>query len=800
MASISTGSDPSSPPNPRSDAREPDAGPSSHPVSSNTTALPPAMPMHLSLLPLLRCPVCHARLHAPTTLRCGHSVCAVHLRDSECPVPRCSHPDVPSHPIIPPASSVAYHPAPSSASTSAAFALPSRVDVTISKVLDLIARVQPHPADPSDSEDSSQLISPASSSSGSRRRPRSSDEYNRPRKRRRHRPPICDNDDAPDLLSHLTAASARQRSVRHDQPLLPPSTPSDSLEKELLVELTCEICFTLFYDPITTPCQHASGPHFFLYPTSHDRQQTFCTKCLHRALDHGATCPLCRQDLPGFLYFQEHPQNKVILSLLLKAFPALYRERGEAIEAEERDARLDTPIFVCQLSFPGMPTLLHFFEPRYRLMLRRCLESPNPCFGMVMPSKGGLSPHLDYGTMLEIRSVQMQPDGRSYVETWGTYRFRILEVGTLDGYMVGRIERIDDYPEDLTVPATITPAIIESRSSNSATQEATLAQDAAQEVTEAEATTVTPLADPAPPVTPPAPSRNASPTPPPIPLAPTNPSNSALMAQCRSFLDQLQRGTAPWIVQRLSSTYGSMPTDASSFSYWVASILPIDEHEKAKLLPIRSPRGISGSILPKSANRGRSRIYAIVAPLHLDLLHVFCMVSTVTRAVSNLDKARARVLTLPDQTDEPLNAPAAPGRHVQLAPEPDVLVVVEHVRDDTRAVCVSRVGVGSVAAHAVARGGVGELEGSERGEAGDCRCGLQEGGYGLEIGGRGAGLQEEAEDVVACWKRARRGGFVDFGEGGSWWGEEMDHFFCLVRGNSVRWLSRHFIRPADILR
>lgn len=42
----------------------------------------------------------------------------------------------------------------------------------------------------------------------------------------------------------------------------------------------------------------------------------------------------------------------------------VYKERGEALAAEERDARLDTPIFVCQLSFPGMPTLLHFFEPR----------------------------------------------------------------------------------------------------------------------------------------------------------------------------------------------------------------------------------------------------------------------------------------------------------------------------------------------------------------------------------------------------------------------------------------------------
>lgn len=33
-----------------------------------------------------------------------------------------------------------------------------------------------------------------------------------------------------------------------------------------------------------------------------------------------------------------------------------------------------------------------------------------------------------------------------------------------------------------------------------------------------------------------------------------------------------------------------MPSDASTFSFWVALVLPIDEHEKSKLLPIRSAR------------------------------------------------------------------------------------------------------------------------------------------------------------------------------------------------------------------
>jgi Lon protease-like protein len=62
------------------------------------------------------------------------------------------------------------------------------------------------------------------------------------------------------------------------------------------------------------------------------------------------------------------------------------------------------------------------------------------------------------------------------------------------------------------------------------------------------------------------------------------------METCRAFLDRLQEGTAPWVVQRMASAYGVMPTDPSAFSFWVALVLPIDEHEKAKLLPLRSVR------------------------------------------------------------------------------------------------------------------------------------------------------------------------------------------------------------------
>lgn len=274
---------------------------------------------------------------------------------------------------------------------------------------------------------------------------------------------------------------------------------------------------------------------------------------------------------------------------VLTAYLEPYNARGQAIITEEHDARLDTPIFLCQLSFPGVPTLLHFFEPRYRLMLRRCLEAPTPIFGMIMPPRAapitglGVDAGTEFGTMLEIRSVQMLPDGRSMVETWGTHRFRILERGSLDGYMIGRVERIDDY-EDLSddwESEIEEPAAPSSRSSSSSSSSASSRSPSSSSS----------------PTSPSSPSQSLLsriPTNLSEPPTPTHPplSTAALLQTCHTFLEQLRAGTAPWVVQRLNHTYGPQPPDEDpgAFSFWMAMVLPIDEHEKAKLLPIKSAR------------------------------------------------------------------------------------------------------------------------------------------------------------------------------------------------------------------
>lgn len=48
-----------------------------------------------------------------------------------------------------------------------------------------------------------------------------------------------------------------------------------------------------------------------------------------------------------------------------------------------------------------------------------------------------------------------------------------------------------------------------------------------------------------------------------------------LVDVCRAFLDQIQQGAAPWVVQRLNRlnhVHGPMPNDPAYFSYWMAMV------------------------------------------------------------------------------------------------------------------------------------------------------------------------------------------------------------------------------------
>ena len=323
------------------------------------------------------------------------------------------------------------------------------------------------------------------------------------------------------------------------------------LDEELLTaikdntarELGCPLCLNLIFDPVTTPCGH-----------------TFCRECLARVLDHATQCPVCRSTLPMPPSLERQASNVRLVSLLLGLCPDLVQLRAEAVAADERGTagQLDTPIFVCTLSFPSLPTYLHIFEPRYRLMIRRAIEG-NRRFGMVMYNRNppqaqsglGIVPFLEYGTMLEIITFRMLEDGRSLIETRGCDRFRIRAHTILDGYLVGSVERVEDV---------------------------SLAEEERLEAEEmSSATTVrNPMEEESPTAVDVAEARRLS--------------TQQLLLRGRDFIERMHANSAPWLHQRLIDAYGNQPDDPALFPYWFASILPIADEEKYQLLKTTTVR------------------------------------------------------------------------------------------------------------------------------------------------------------------------------------------------------------------
>jgi Lon protease-like protein len=96
--------------------------------------------------------------------------------------------------------------------------------------------------------------------------------------------------------------------------------------------------------------------------------------------------------------------------------------------------------------FPGMMLPLHIFEPRYRLMIRRCVKLNEP-FGVVLIKQGrevggGAVPY-EVGTSAHITGVERLPEGRMNIQTVGYRRFRIERFVQEKPFLVGMVA---DFP------------------------------------------------------------------------------------------------------------------------------------------------------------------------------------------------------------------------------------------------------------------------------------------------------------------------------------------------------------------
>ncbi|KAK0386316.1 hypothetical protein NLU13_6153 [Sarocladium strictum] len=344
-------------------------------------------------------------------------------------------------------------------------------------------------------------------------------------------------------------------------------------------EMDCQVCYALYYDPLTTSCGH-----------------TFCRNCLHRILDHSRYCPICRRQLTvnPLLNRSSCPSNETITKIIETYWADDLRARGEAVANEEasRLQDFDVPLFVCTLSFPLMPTFLHVFEPRYRLMLRRALDGDRT-FGMVLPrrSRSGDDDDAHFhelGTLLRIVNVQFYPDGRSLIETQGLSRFRVLRHGWLDGYTVGKTERIDDMSleEEEAVEATEATPVQSPVSSEPNLSPINGSNSPTSRQRRSNSGSPTSQSS----------KTSPNPTTPDDPSAPRSPSDletmptQALMEYCTSFVARMRSQSVPWLTERLLAIYGECPDDPAVFPWWFASVLPVKDMEKYRLLGTSSVR------------------------------------------------------------------------------------------------------------------------------------------------------------------------------------------------------------------
>ena len=94
---------------------------------------------------------------------------------------------------------------------------------------------------------------------------------------------------------------------------------------------------------------------------------------------------------------------------------------------------------------PGAELPLHIFEPRYRQMVKDCLEEKSQ-FGMLLALDKGVA---RVGCTAEIVQVAKRyDDGRMDIVTVGRVPFRVVELFTEDPLMEGHV----DYLEDREIP------------------------------------------------------------------------------------------------------------------------------------------------------------------------------------------------------------------------------------------------------------------------------------------------------------------------------------------------------------
>eukprot|EP01052_Picozoa_sp_SAG31_P032466 SAG31_NODE_3564_length_4120_cov_2.575479_1_plen_447_part_10 len=249
-------------------------------------------------------------------------------------------------------------------------------------------------------------------------------------------------DEAAPALAGSAAAGARSgtnrsvaRSTRTDM-VAGPASASGMRRKSTpcaAEDFDCSLCSSLLLEPVTTACGH-----------------TFCRECLVRSLDYGNRCPMCRCVL--HMTARKHPLSVTIQNVITRHFGnelvARKKLQGEHSELQGENV---LPIFAIDYVCPGQLMALNVFEPRYRLMARRCLDGDRK-FGMIGVGHVPVD-QVQVGTEVEILESRQLHDGRYHLQIQAKRRFVVVREWQVDGYRCSRVQYYRDG-EPLPNPST----------------------------------------------------------------------------------------------------------------------------------------------------------------------------------------------------------------------------------------------------------------------------------------------------------------------------------------------------------
>ena len=195
--------------------------------------------------------------------------------------------------------------------------------------------------------------------------------------------------------------------------------------------LECPICLALYCEPISLSCGH-----------------NFCRSCLVNSLKRNKKkCPSCRAvcNLNG-----EDASENVSLREIVKALdPISYAVRSAEMAKEKADWSHLMPIFYYNdLKFPGEMLELHLFEPRYKLMAQRVVETTRQ-FAYVPNFTNYAANVGDIAIVARLEECEFLPDGRCMLSAKLASRSLIsdhfVEDGT-QGLHYCRLQPLSDAP------------------------------------------------------------------------------------------------------------------------------------------------------------------------------------------------------------------------------------------------------------------------------------------------------------------------------------------------------------------